>query len=331
MKTTHKPDTLTQASLADMAAFKGRACLSLYQLTPGRHPDKQQNPILFRHLVKKLAISLQHPYAADAVKSLLEPFEALAQDQDFWRHTQDGLAVLGAPGLFRVFLLQQPVAELAVVADSFHTKPLRQWLLLSGRYQVLALSLGKVQLYEGDRNALEAVPLAAGVPQSMAAALDDERTEPHATVSSLGGVGRVGGGRVAVPPDQPGRQDEIGSDAERFFRALDRAVLTHHSRPSGLLLMLAAVPELHQLFREISHNPFLMAGGLMVDPQGLTLDALRQRAWNVVAPLREVKQAVWRDAYAAAAAQGQGSEAPLRVAHAAVAGHGAMRLVGADC
>jgi len=343
MQTTHSPDSLTQASLAEMASFKGRPCLSLYQPTAGRHSDKQQNPIRFRHLVKTLATSLRHPYAADAVRSLLEPFEALAQDQDFWNHTQDGLAVLGAPGLFRVFLLQQPVAELAVVADSFHTKPLRQWLLSNGRFQVLALSLGRVQLYEGDRNALEGVTLAAGVPQSMAAALDDERTEPHATVSSSGGVsgasgasgvesvGSVGGGRVAMHPDQRGKQDEIGSDAERFFRALDRAVLTHHSRPSGLLLMLAAVPELHQLFREVSHSPFLMAGGLMVDPQGLTLDALRQRAWDVVAPLREVKQAVWRDAYAAAATQGQGSEALPRVAHAAVAGRGATRRVGADC
>ena len=33
--------------------------------------------------------------------------------------------------------LQQPVAELAVVADSFHTKPLRQWLQSAARYQVL--------------------------------------------------------------------------------------------------------------------------------------------------------------------------------------------------
>ncbi len=41
--------------------------------------------------------------------------------------------MLGAPGLFRVFLLQRPVAELAVVADSFHTKPLRQWLQSTGR------------------------------------------------------------------------------------------------------------------------------------------------------------------------------------------------------
>jgi len=56
-------------------------------------------------------------------------------------------------------------------------------------YQVLALSLHKVQLYEGDRNALDAVALAAGVPQTMTAALGEEHTESHTTVSSYGGIG----------------------------------------------------------------------------------------------------------------------------------------------
>jgi len=327
MKTTHTPDTLSRASLAEMASFKGRPCLSLYQPTHRRHPDNRQDPIRFRHLVKALESSLRQQHASDAVKALIEPFEAIAQDHDFWNHTQGGLAVLGAPGLFRVFLLQQPVAELAVAADSFHTKPLRQWLQSTGRYQVLALSLNKVQLFEGDRNVLDAVALAAGVPQTMTAALGDERTEPHTTVSSYGGIG---GGHMAMHHGQGGRKDEIDGDAERFFRAVDRAVLEHHSRPSGLPLMLAALPEHHHLFREVSHNPFLMASGLMVDPQGLTHDDLRQRAWDVVVPQQEAQQAAWSDAYAAAAAHGLGSEDLAQVAHAAVAGRVSTLLVEAE-
>ncbi len=327
MKTTHTPDTLTQASLAEMASFKGRPCLSLYQPTHRRHPENQQDPIRFRHLVQVLETSLQQQNAADGVKALLEPFEALAQDHDFWNHTLDGLAVLGTPGLFRVFLLQRPVAELAVVADSFHTKPLRQWLQSTGRYQVLALSLGKVQLYEGDRNALDAVALAAAVPQTMTAALGDERTEPHTSVSSYGGIG---GGKMAMHHGQGGKKDEIDGDAERFFRAVDRAVLEHHSRLSGLPLMLAALPEHHHLFREVSHNPFLMASGLMVDPQGLTHDQLRQRAWELAAPQQEAQQAAWSDGYAAAAAKGLGSEDLSQVAQAAVAGRVATLLIEAE-
>jgi hypothetical protein len=331
MKTTHIPDPLTQASLAEMATFQGRPCLSLYQPTHRRHPENQQDPIRFRHLVTALETSLLQHYAADTVQALIEPFEALAQDRDFWNHAQDGLAVLGAPGLFRVFLMQRQAtewAELAVVADSFHTKPLRQWLQSAGRYQVLALSLHQVQLFEGDRNALDAVALAAGVPQTMAATMGDEPAEPHTTVTSHGGIG---GGHMAMHHGQGGRKDQIDSDAERFFRALDRAVLEHHSRPSGLPLMLAALPEHHHLFREVSHNPLLMASGLMANPHGLTPDVLRQRAWDVVAPQLEAQQSAWCDAYAGAAAKGLGSEDLADVAHAAVSGRVATLLIEAGC
>lgn len=327
MNTTHTPDALTLDSLAELASFQGQPCLSLYQPTHRRHPDNQQDPIRFRHLVKAIETSLRHRQDADAVKALLKPFEALAQDHDFWNHTHDGLAVLGAPGLFRVFLLQSSVPELAVVADSFHTKPLRHCLQSVGRYQVLALSLHKVQLFEGDRNALDAVALAPTVPQTMSAALGDERTEPHSTVSSYGGIG---GDRMAMHHGQGGKKDEVDSDAQRFFRAVDRAVLEQHSRPSGLPLMLAALPEHHHLFRAVSHNPFLMASGLMVDPKSLTPDALRQRAWDVVAPQQRAQQATWSEAYSAAAAKGLGSENLSQVAHAAVAGRVATLLIEAQ-
>lgn len=327
MKTTYAPDTLNRASLAEIVSFKGRPCLSLYQPTHRRHPDNQQDPIRFRTLVKALETSLQQQHGSEAVKALLEPFDDLAQDRIFWNHTLDGLAVLGAPGLFRVFLLHRPVAELAVVADSFHTKPLRQWLQSTDRYQVLALNLQDVHLYEGDGHTLDNLPLAADVPRTMTEALGYERVEPYTAVASYGGLGE---GRMPMRHGHGARKDEIDRDAERFFREVDRAVLEHHSRPSGLPLMLAALPEHHHLFRNVSHNPFLMTSGLMVDPQGLTHDDLQQRVWEVVAPHQAAQQAAWGDAYAVAAARGLGSEDLAQVALAAVAGRVSTLLIEAE-
>lgn len=314
---SYSPDPLTQASLDEMASFQERPCLSLYQPTHRRHPENQQDPIRFRHLVETLRTSFREQHDAGTVKSLLEPFEALAQDHDFWAHTLDGLAVLSAPGVFRAFVLPRPAPELAVVADSFHTKPLRRFLQSTGRYQVLALSLHEVNLFEGDRDALEAVALTADVPPTMSAASGNGRSEPHTTVSSYGGLG---GGHSAMHHGQGARKDAIDDEAERFFRAVDRSVLEHHSRPSGLPLMLAALPEHHHLFHEVSHNPFLMANGVMVDPQSLTHDELRQRAWDVAAPQQRAELTAWSDAYSAAAAKGLGSEDLAEVAKAAVAG-----------
>lgn len=324
MKSTPTADTLTLASLAELTDFQGKPCLSLYQPTHRSHPDNQQDPIRFRQLIKTMETSLQQLHSADTVQALMKPFDALALNQEFWSHTLDGLAVLGAKDLFRVFLLQNPVAELSLVADSFHTKPLRQCLQSIDRYQVLALSLDQVQLFEGNQNTLDALILAPGVPHTMAEALGYEHTQPHHSVSSHGGLGN---GHMAMHHGQGGKKDQVDNDAKRFFRAVDSAIQELHSIPSGLPLLLAALPEHHHLFREVSHNPLLMDGGLMVDPQGLTLDDLSSRVREVTALQQKAQQIAWCDAYAAAAAKGLGSEKLSQIANAAASGRVASVLI----
>jgi hypothetical protein len=94
--------------------------------------------------------------------------------------------------------------------------------------------------------------------------------------------------------------------------------------------MLAALPEHHHLFHEVSHNPFLMLSGVMANPEGLTHDDLRQRAWDVAAPQQLAQQAAWNDAYATATAKGLGSDDLSQIAHAAVSGRVATLLIEAQ-
>ena len=318
---------LTNEVVGALAASHQGPCLSLYQPTHRRHPGNQQDSIRFRNLVKELETSLRQKYSAAETRSLLEPFNALAEDHDFWNHTLDGLAVLGGPGLFHVFRLQRPVTELAVVADSFHTKPLRRFLQSVDRYQVLGLSLQKIQLFEGTRDVLDEIDPASGVPRTITEALGDELTEPHLTVASYGGVG---GAHIPMHHGQGGKKDEVDIDADRFFRAIDRAVLEHHSRPSGLPLMLAALPEHHHRFHQVSHNSFLMAEGITINPEALSIDQLRERAWQVVAPQYHARLATLADEFAAAKSKGLGSDDLGQAARAAASGRVATLLIEAD-
>lgn len=321
---TQSRTLLNMQSLAELASLHQPPCLSLYQPTHRRHPENRQDPIRFRNLVKELEASLRQKYPAAEIRPVLEPFEALAHEHDFWNHTLDGLAVMGGPTQFRVFRLQRPVAEFAIVADSFHTTPLRRLLQTVGRYQVLGLSLQKIQLFEGNRDALDEIDPAPGVPRTLVEALGDELTDSHMTVASYGGVGQ---GSAPMHHGDGGKQDAAQADAERFFRAVDRAVLEHHSQSSGLPLILAALPEHHHLFRRVSHNSFLIAGGLTVNPDTLPIDELRKRAWQVVEPQYQATLATLADEFAGAKSKGLGSDDLTQVAQAAAGGRIATLLI----
>lgn len=318
---------LTNESLAELASGHQAPCLSLYQPTHRCRPENQQDPIRFRNLVKELESSLLKEVSAIEARPLLEPFEALSHDHDFWNLTMDGLAVLGGPSLFRVFRLQRPVAELAIVADTFHTKPLRRFLQSNDRYQVLGLSLKKIQMFEGNRDALDEIDPAPGVPRTITEALGGELTEPQQTVGSYGGVG---GQHTAMHHGHGGKKDQVDLDAERFFRAVDRAVLEHHSQPSGLPLMLAALPEHHHLFHQVSHNPSLMAEGLTINPDALPVNELRERTWQVFQPHYQARLDALCEEFAAAKANGLGGDDLGQVAQAAAAGRVATLLIESD-
>lgn len=291
-------------------------CLSLYQPTHRQHPDNAQDPIRFGNLVKSLEQSLRRTYPSRDVEALLEPFHALAGNRGFWNRTLDGLAVLGAHGVFRIFRLQRRVPELAIVADSFHTKPLLRTLQSADRYQVLGLNRRTVRLFEGDRYHLDEIEPAPGVPRTIdeAAGLvpDDNETA------------------IAQPYDHGATGDAADQHAERYFRAVDRAVLEHHSRPSDLPLLLAALPEYHGMFRKLSRNPYLLDGGIEIHPDDLTLDELRERAWQVLEPHYRTRLSALADAFGSATPKGLGTDQLAPAAAAAATGRVATLLIEDD-
>lgn len=300
-------------------------CLSLYQPTHRQHPDNAQDPIRFRNLVKMMEESLRQKYPKREIKPLMQPFEALAEDRAFWNHTADGLAVLGAPGLFHVYRLQRPVAELVVVADSFHTKPLMRITQSADRYQILALSRNAFKVFEGNRDALDEMLPIEGVPQTAAELLGKEANDREGAHRAYGSTGRD-----AAWHGTDVKQDAADRDTEQFFRAVDRAVLQYCSQPSGMRLILAALPEHHHRFRTISRNPFLMKEALDIHPDDLSLDALRERAWQLVQPHYLERLAGLVEAFGAAAANDQGTDKLGDLAKAAIAGRIATLLIEAD-
>lgn len=326
MTTTPTIDAISNEVLALLSSDHEPPCLSLYQPTHRRHPDNHKDPILFRNLVKQLAALLRDKYPAADARRLLEPFEALAHDREFWNHTLDGLAVVGGPGVFGALRIPESVAELVVVADRFHTRPLRRFLQSGGRYHVLALSLDRMRLFEGNRDVLDELDLVAGVPATVTDALGEELTEPHQTVASYAGAS---GSQSPMHHGHGAKADEADVDARRFFRAVDRAVVEHYSKPSGLPLILAALPQHHDVFREVSHNPLLVAEGIETNPDSLSADELGVRAWEVFEPRYHARLASLCEEFERARSRDLGSDDLAEVARASTSGRVATLLLEA--
>ncbi len=297
-------------------------CLSLYQPTHRHYPDNQSDLIHYRNLVKVLEATLLQKYTRNDIEALIAPFFALADNRDFWNHTLNGLAVLGSGNFFRAYRLQRSVAEMAIVADSFHVKPLIRILQTADRYHVLGLNRHGIRLFEGNRYVLDEIELAEGVPWTITEVLGDKLTEPHHSSASFGSVGGSHG--------HGGKESEVEGDAERFFRDIDRSILNYYSKPSGLPLILASLSEHKSLFHRVSHNPFLLEAGIDIHPDVISIDELRLRAWQVMEPHYLAKLADLIEDFGRARSKDLGHEDLTQVAKAIVTGRVETLLVEAD-
>lgn len=312
---------LTTDYLQALRSSREPPCISLYQPTHRHHPDNQQDPIRYRNLRRDMENSLREKYPARDIRALIDKYQALETDDEFWNHRTDGLAILSSPVTFEIFELQRPVQELLVVANNFYIKPLVRILQSADRYQILCLSRNEAKLYEGNRDALDPVDLSE-LPTTMTQALGEDLTEPRISVrTSAGGTVYHGAGQ---------KSDEVDIDRDRFFRAIDRTILEHHSRPSGLPLMLAALTEHHAPFRAVSHNPFLLPEGIEINPEALDVNHLRVMAWQKMEPFYLQRLATLLDRYHAALPQQLASNDIAKIAKATIAGRVGVLLVEAD-
>lgn len=311
---------------AGLFDFPEPPCVSLYQPTHRSHPDNLQDPIRFRNLVKTLEESLRLKHDSRKTTALLKPFWQLAEDTEFWRQSNNGLVALGAASFFRVYRLQRPVPEIAIVAESFHLKPLLRILQSADRYHILALSRKQVSLFEGNRDAVAPVEFSPIVADLIDRAQKATRKSAHVEVNAVPTAPSV----TAVRGGQGTGDDTTDHDTERYFRTVDRIILEHYSGPSGLPLLLAALPEHHTPFHKISRNSLLLKSGIEGNPEALSIDALRDRAWQMIEPHYRARLAGMADVFVAAKAKGAGDDDLEQVVKASAANRVGTLFIEAD-
>jgi len=318
-------------------------CLSVYLPTHRAVPDSVTDRPAFGHLVESLELRLGALRSREMIERLLRPLRLLADDAEFWRHTQDGLAVLAAGGRARVFRLQRPVTPLAVARPRFHTMPLIRAVTSLERFHVLAVTSRSARVWSGCvwhdprgdvAGRLDPVPLVAepgGVAVeevSRADAVTAETAEPHRVRHGMGPSGR--GGTAYVHGGFGSRHDDADHDTDIFLRHVSDLVYEQVSRRSDLPLVLVAPGRLAATYRGLSTDPCLCAEGVDRDPHLLTAADLASAVVPVFTRARAARVAAELRTFAYARSRGRGGDDLADVARAAAAGRVATLLVEAD-
>lgn len=310
-------DYFGRDELKELLAVRDGPTASIYIHTE-RSSGAEANRLRFRAALGQAEEELSESVSQDRVEQVLGPFRAyLNVEQDFWTYQADGLAVFASPEVQRMYRLPVSFEDLVVVAPTFHTRPLMEYLQSPDRYWVLAISQKEVRLWQGTRSGLTPVDL-AGVPRSLQEALGYEFERDELQFHSPKPAG-TSGGTGAIFHGHGVGQDDAKSELKRFFRKVDDGVRELLADEIGPVI-LAAVDYYHPLYHEVSRLENLIDEGVTGNVSNWDASRVHDAAWPIVREtvLEKIDGALqlWENSYS----NGKGEADLASVARFAVAG-----------
>ncbi|OXS26804.1 MAG: hypothetical protein BI182_03610 [Acetobacterium sp. MES1] len=288
-----------------------RPVISIYVDTHIKKPDRLENPIRFKNLVKEAQASLKEK-EFKGFKDLFSLFKEMEEDALFWEGATESMAILGDEDECIVYKLPVNVKSLAIVSDSFYIKPLLRSFQSNGHYHVLGLNRDNFVLFEADRYGITEIPVDAS-DATMEGVLGTEKTAPHLSVASIGGDQSMYHGHG-------GAKDERKVDQEKFFRHVDTFVLEQYSKKQKIPLILVSPDEHQGEFRKLSKNNFLIDEGIKIDGDSLDKKSLYVKVQDVMQERfkKELKDRM--AAFSEAHAKDLGSDDVIQIGRAIVEG-----------
>lgn len=233
-------DLPTRSDLERIVGYKGNPAVSIYLRTTPLTQETRTDRIELKNLLKS---AVDEMAAADVPKRAIWPIEAsvgaLVDDDEFWVHQANSLAVFVTPERISTFRLPNHLTSMVEVSDRFHVKPLIRSVTFPHHAHVLAIGMGAVRLVEVTADLPPVEPKVPGLPRDAADAL---------------------GRRSHTARDTDMRSGESTSEdalMTRYARVVDRAlrpVLTDEQP-----LILAGVEPMVSAFRNVTSYPHVAA------------------------------------------------------------------------
>ena len=303
-------DIPTRAEIDSLLRVGGEACVSLYQATTPITVDAAGDRIVFKNLLAQARTELESSDVdGDDQEAIETALTALGEDDEFWAHQANSLAVFATPTRLRTYRLANRLEEMLSVSDRFEIKPLLRSLTFGNAALVLALAQGSARLFELGPELPATEISVPGMPADAADAAG------KASIGDRSPSGRLQG--------DEGKKVLIRQYARKVDTAL-RGVIAGRELP----LILAATQPLDSIFRSVNSYSHLADETIAGSPETLSESELSDLARPVLDRLASEEMAALASTFATRRDQGRAVDELSGIARAA--GRGAIDTLWID-
>lgn len=287
------------ATAAATSPVRSGPCVSIYlsRQLPGESPERRRVQLI--RMIKEAERLVAKDHGVHAARELIARF---------WRSKP--MRMIGSSGMAVAYFhekdftgamaLPTAVESRTVVADSFHVKPVLQWLQSAPNYHLLSLTTRTLKLYEGTPWGLKVVKMV-------------QIGEDHRNTRN-------------------GQKGQITESKEAIRQFFIRAEKELHPIVNGKRypLVIAGVGWLHPIYRRVNRDRDLLSHAILGNVEKWSRDDLRKAALEAMGALMEqARKAVVRQ-FHELAYEGKATDDLAAIAQAAAEGRVKKVLVASD-
>lgn len=263
----------------ELARINKPHCISIF--IPTHRMGKEVNEMIdqknLKNQIKEVREELKN-YQPDKKETdhLLKPVEALLDDNGFWKHQSDGLAIFRNHDEFMYFTIPVYFDPYVYVDDHFYLKPLLPYINDDDSFYLLALSLNGARLFEGFPNRIEELIVEDVLPGEPEEVLGYDFKEKNLQFRT----GQTGNNQTIYHGHGKGKEDEK-TEILKYFRAINDGVM-QILQGSNIPLLLAAVDYLVPIYREVNDYKYLEQEFISGNPEHEDPVVLHEKARKIL-------------------------------------------------
>jgi len=256
-------DSIDKQVILDLANHRSGPCISIYIPThrKGGEVNEGYDKILFKNQVQKLRLQFgQSQIRSNEIDSLLHPLEELVNDQKFWLHQAEGLAVFRSPEVFEYFHSPVPFEEQCVTNTLFSLRPLLLFTQPLKEYHILRITQKGCSLFAADPYSIRQIDTEGVFPEGLDQVTRYYDLELESQGQRQTPTGRGDGESTVYRGDGGDNKvkDHLLGDYFRLIDAGIKELLGQDKKP----IVLACVEYYHPIYQGINTYPFLWKTGL---------------------------------------------------------------------
>jgi hypothetical protein len=157
--------------------------------------------------------------------------------------------------------------------------------------------------------------------------MEDEFGEVNSNAAHVAGSGGISS---SLQSGHSSMNENSEIDSEKYFRMVAKEIHENYSKPTGWPVILASLPEHHNLFHKVNKNPWLLEESISLNPDAGSIEKLGNLAWELMEPAFVRKTESLIERFEQARANGKGGTDLKELAVAIVGGKVDTLIIEAD-